>query len=374
MTVTTRLLSLTTASFALVCCFGPNAEPGSSLGSSAAALEAVQECGGQVTGSALVPACTGAVLTMPPGVCAFTVSDPVGFVQTLVALSYPTSVSNVQCALLSPGPFPTGATQAAIQCTYTQNGTQYCQGIDECFIQVANNNPVRAACPDVNVCAPTWPSPGFSCAQGNQCAPNSDGTSYSCIFWNFQATAQSNPNFDNGCTAPIAKNNPRYACCTGQLVRGRGAPQITVANPLITIWPPDHKYYSFNLLSACKVSAVDACGNPISLDATNTTITSISSDEPEDASGLGDGETCNDIVYSDLDVKVRAERDGSALHNGREYTIDFTVSANGSSSTAQCTAFVPHDQGTAHPQQNDGCKYCVGDCGGCPGHNPACTY
>ena len=112
-------------------------------------------------------------------------------------------------------------------------------------------------------------------------------------------------------------------------------------------------------------SAVDACGDPIPNVASAVSIVYVTSDEVEDAPGSGengDGHTCKDIVLvDDHTVQVRAERDGTS--NGRLYTIHYTVSAGGQTTTADCFAEVPHDQGP-HPVIDDHCHACVGT--GCP--------
>jgi hypothetical protein len=126
-------------------------------------------------------------------------------------------------------------------------------------------------------------------------------------------------------------------------------------------------------------SIVDACGGPLTLDQVNAHITRITSDELEDdkllRGGLGDGDTCNDIVPTGpMTADLRVERSGRS--NGRLYTVFFEVSdANGNVTSSSCTVGVPHDQSPTNAVLDDGCKYCVGaGCGTCPGHDPVCTY
>ena len=75
-------------------------------------------------------------------------------------------------------------------------------------------------------------------------------------------------------------------------------------------------------------------------------LTSIVSDEPDDAVGNGDGNTTGDIQEAavgtaDFHFKVRAERAGS--DDGRVYTVTYTsTDACGLSAAAIATVVVPH--------------------------------
>jgi hypothetical protein len=71
----------------------------------------------------------------------------------------------------------------------------------------------------------------------------------------------------------------------------------------------------------------------------------VTSDEPEDAAGAGDGHTTNDIVIAAncKSVQLRAERKNNG--NGRVYTITFKVTdASGNVSMASAKVTVPHSQ------------------------------
>ena len=117
------------------------------------------------------------------------------------------------------------------------------------------------------------------------------------------------------------------------------APDITVATEVLGLWPPNHKYTTFTLADF-DVSVSDNC-ECADLEAT---IAYVTSDEPDDAKGGGDGNTTDDIVMvDDYTVKLRAERDGGG--DGRVYTI--TISATdyaGNIGTASCQVIVPHDR------------------------------
>jgi hypothetical protein len=115
---------------------------------------------------------------------------------------------------------------------------------------------------------------------------------------------------------------------------------VSVKSPR-EIWPPNHKMWSFNL-SEC-AAVVNPCGAPVDINAVGT-ITSIYSDEVEDANGNGDGSTLQDIVITGKSsFQLRAERQGKG--NGRVYGVHFKVTdASGAEQTATCKFVVPHDQ------------------------------
>jgi hypothetical protein len=117
------------------------------------------------------------------------------------------------------------------------------------------------------------------------------------------------------------------------------APDITVATEVLGMWPPNHKYQTFTLADFA-VSVSDNC-ECADLEAT---IVCVTSDEPDDAKGGGDGKTTNDIVIvNDHTVKLRAERAGNG--DGRVYTI--TISATdcaGLTGTTTCEVIVPHNK------------------------------
>jgi hypothetical protein len=79
------------------------------------------------------------------------------------------------------------------------------------------------------------------------------------------------------------------------------------------------------------------------------TLVSITSNEPDNAVGNGDGDTINDIQDAELgtpDFKfsLRAERSGSG--DGRTYTVTYTaVDTAGNQSSADALVEVPHDRG-----------------------------
>jgi hypothetical protein len=138
------------------------------------------------------------------------------------------------------------------------------------------------------------------------------------------------------------------------------APVITAAAPT-NLWPPNHKYVTINL-SQCVLVVSDNCAD---LATSNVVISKVTSDEPEDSQGDGDGNTTNDIVIASdcRSVQLRSERQGSG--NGRVYTIHLSASdGNGNIGTATCLVTVPKHQ-NSNPVVDDGmaCEV-LGTCSG----------
>ena len=113
-------------------------------------------------------------------------------------------------------------------------------------------------------------------------------------------------------------------------------PVITGITEPKSIWPPNHKYWTFTIEDFVH-SVSDNC-TEMSMDEVK--IIRVTSDEVDDASGLGDGSTNNDIVIAadGKSVQLRQERQGSA--NGRVYTI--YVEASDDSSNTSSVPFQVH--------------------------------
>ena len=116
-------------------------------------------------------------------------------------------------------------------------------------------------------------------------------------------------------------------------------PVITVAPSPSSLWPPNHKMVDVSVT----VVATEVCGTP------SVVLTSATSNEPDNATGNGDGDTVNDIQDADLgtadfDSRLRAERAGSG--DGRTYTVVYTATdGSGNQTTASSTVTVDHSQG-----------------------------
>jgi len=119
------------------------------------------------------------------------------------------------------------------------------------------------------------------------------------------------------------------------------APTITLNGYAPSMWPPNHKYTTFQLTQFV-TGASDSCNTSLGL--TNVVIEKVTSDEIEN--GNGDGNTSNDIVIAAncKSVQLRSEREGGG--NGRVYTITFKVTdASGNVGRATAKVVVPHNPG-----------------------------
>jgi predicted extracellular nuclease len=113
-------------------------------------------------------------------------------------------------------------------------------------------------------------------------------------------------------------------------------PTLSVSVSPNVLWPPNHKYVTVN----ATVSVSD------NVDPSPTvTLLSVTSNEPDDAPGDGDGNTTGDIlIVDDFTFRLRAERSGSG--SGRVYTITYQATdAHGNTTSTSATVTVPHSRG-----------------------------
>jgi hypothetical protein len=124
--------------------------------------------------------------------------------------------------------------------------------------------------------------------------------------------------------------------CTSQVTVADTTPptiQSITATPSV-LWPPNHKMRPIRI-------TVDASDNT---GVATTQILSVTSSEPDRATGSGDTAIDWAIGPGPLDLALRAERSGKSK-NGRTYTITVQVAdGSGNSSTGTVTVTVPHDQ------------------------------
>ena len=135
-------------------------------------------------------------------------------------------------------------------------------------------------------------------------------------------------------------------------------PVISVAAGNISLWPPNHKYHTVSI-GDFVTSVSDDCDTGLS--AADVVITSVSSDEPENVAGGGDGNTLGDIVIAGncQSVNLRSERQGGG--NGRVYTIHVAVNdASGNPGTASFQVEVSHNKKAT--ATDDGPAYNVSGC------------
>lgn len=135
-------------------------------------------------------------------------------------------------------------------------------------------------------------------------------------------------------------------------VTGDTTPPAVEIGEMTELWPPNHKYHTFNLSDIVLSVGDDIDGN-LDIDQ-SCVILSIYSDEPEDVEGEGDGNTVDDIVIlGQSSFKVLSERQGTG--NGRVYGITFEVfDLSGNSTVATVYLGVPHDKSGKTPIEDDG--------------------
>jgi hypothetical protein len=129
----------------------------------------------------------------------------------------------------------------------------------------------------------------------------------------------------------------------------------TESNPIV-LWPPNHKYELITIANYIS-SITDNCGN---IPVGNVIISKVTSDEPENASGEGDGNTLQDMVISGdcKSVNLRRERQGGG--NGRVYIIHLSVTdLNGNIGTASLKVHIPSSQGNNNSVVDNGPAYTV---------------
>ena len=115
-------------------------------------------------------------------------------------------------------------------------------------------------------------------------------------------------------------------------------PRISVVlNPAV-LWPPNHRLVD----AQATVATSDVCGG------TQIVLAAVTSSEPDDAPGAGDGSTMNDIQRAELGTpdftyQLRAER--SRRGPGRIYTATYiAIDSAGLQATAAGVTTVPHDR------------------------------
>ncbi|HWN67080.1 MAG TPA: hypothetical protein VNM90_05540, partial [Haliangium sp.] len=198
-----------------------------------------------------------------------------------------------------------------------------------------NNAPPVARCSDVSVCAPVGQCEAEASIDAGSSDPNGDPISLT------QSPAGPYGLGSTGVTLSVSDGLASSECSATVQVHDCEAP-VADAGASITLWPPNHAYRRISLAD-CDIVVADACDGELSLD--DAAITCVSSNEPDDAAGNGDGNTRDDIVIIDEQhVDVRAERAGKG--NGRLYRIGFQVQdAAGNVTDGTCFVGVPRAQG-----------------------------
>lgn len=174
--------------------------------------------------------------------------------------------------------------------------------------------------------------------------------------WNGESSSGVNPTV----TLPLGTTTITLEVYDGQLlatdtvditVKDTTPPVVTTSDKPIVLWPANHKYKTVSI-SDFVTSVADICDASVGIN--NIAITSVSSDEPEEITGNGDGNTMADIVIKDSQtVDLRAERQGDG--NGRVYTINYQViDFSGNTALKSFQIWVPHDQEAGATAIDDG--------------------
>jgi subtilisin family serine protease len=140
-------------------------------------------------------------------------------------------------------------------------------------------------------------------------------------------------------TATDASGNAS-TCSMSVTVRDTTPPSLLVHADPGSLWPPNHKLVPIHL----GWQAQDLCDASPAV-----TLVSVTSSEPDDAPGMGDGNTQGDIAdlqvgTTDPLVSLRAER--AEAGSGRTYELTYrAVDGSGNGRTALALVTVPHDEG-----------------------------
>lgn len=151
--------------------------------------------------------------------------------------------------------------------------------------------------------------------------------------------------------------NPATPVTRTVIVQDTIAPTITLNGQAHSMWPPNHKYVTFQVTDFVS-SVTDSCNTGLGVG--DVVIEKVTSDEIEN--GNGDGNTFNDIVIASncRSVDLRREREGAS--DGRVYTITFKVSDGYNVTRATATVVVPLNIGQT--PVDSGIHYTVN--GSCP--------
>jgi hypothetical protein len=169
------------------------------------------------------------------------------------------------------------------------------------------------------------------------------------------ACARQVDNCADGAPRTCAPGDPTPEICNGLdddcdgLVDEEIAPgTVNVAVDPPRLWPPNHRMVDVHITVTLDGGCSPACPTPPSI-----VLTSVTSDEPDDVVGGGDGNTVNDIQgagigSADFDLSLRAERDGSV--DGRRYRMTYTATDCTGVTVGSAVVFVPHDmEGASEP-------------------------
>ncbi len=125
------------------------------------------------------------------------------------------------------------------------------------------------------------------------------------------------------------------ACTSSVVVKDETPPAFNLTAEPAELWPPNHRMVDVTVV----LDVGDLCG-PATVD-----LESLSSSEPDDAAGNGDGKTTGDFqAVTDQLLQLRAERSGAG--QGRVYTAIYRATDDsGNVTVASLLVPVPHNVG-----------------------------
>ncbi|MGZ5445786.1 MAG: choice-of-anchor Q domain-containing protein [Thermoanaerobaculia bacterium] len=241
-----------------------------------------------------------------------------------------------------PGPYPLGVTNVTLTVTDDGDLSDNCPAT----VTVVDETPPSIACPpDVVVECPADTSPA---ATGTATADDNCSTPTITFEDLTVAGCGGTVTITRTWTATDAAGNSSSCVQTVQTVDTTPPTVIPGPNNSVCLWPPNHKYATFDSVTAA-VQIVDACD--ASAEAATITCVSNQCDNapcPEKPGENGDGNTVNDCVYDPLNDRllVRSERAGTDPA-GRTYSLLMTAvdgCGNESAPVVVFTVHVPHDQ------------------------------
>jgi len=193
------------------------------------------------------------------------------------------------------------------------------------------NEPPVAVCADAIVQAPSDACAADASVDGGSFDPDGDPLTFE------QSPAGPYPIGTTPVTLTVSDGQGGSDSCNATVtVLDVTPPEISIELDPAQLWPPNHRLVDVT----ATVIATDLCSTAA------VSLTSITSDEPDDAPGDGDGATVNDIQLGadDFHFRLRAERAGTG--DGRVYTVTYSATDDsGNTASAMATAFVPHDRG-----------------------------
>jgi len=274
------------------------------------------------------------VITCPSDIS--TVNDP-GLCSAVVSYPAPTATDNCGAAsvttdVASGSAFPVGTTTVHATATDAAGGTSTCSF----KVKVVDTTPPVITCPsDVSAVN----EPGVCSAVVAYPAPTATDNCGAVVPSTDVASGSTFPVGDTTVHATVTDGAGHTSTCSFKVtVADTEFPVVAVSLDPGLLWPPNHQMVPVTAV----VTATDNCG------PTTCSLTSVSSNEPDNAAGNGDGNTTDDIQNAaagmlDLSFDLRAERAGTG--QGRLYTANYACSDLHGNATAQGgTVFVPHDQ------------------------------